>query len=142
MPDSNTHTSVPPLRASLTLSESGAELPVLRFSYRLYQEADVQGRPITGVRSGLINIVSYGHYALEKTDFIVWAAQAGKQQDGYITLFYDEGRIYKKIEFERAYCVRFKETLQAGSSLASLLIEIGITASAIRLGQFRHQNPW
>jgi hypothetical protein len=142
MPESSTHTSVPPLRASLTLSESGIELPILRFSYRLYQETDARGRPVTGVRSGLINVISYGHYVLEKTDFVVWAAQAGNQRSGYITLYYDEGRIYKKIEFERAYCVHFKETLQAGTSLSSLLIEIGITASAIRLGQFRHKNPW
>ncbi len=107
--------------------------------YRFTQPTDVKGRPATGVRSGLINVVLLGDDHAVLTN---WAAAYLKDKNGRIVFKDIDGLELKTLHFYDAHCVRYSESFGTGSSVAAYRFSIGISARLLQLDSHLHDNLW
>ena len=113
---------------------------VLTCEYTLSQPTDARGRASAGVRSGLIRISLVG------TDYAIlteWAINPRKFYDGVVLFRDGKGGKLKTLEFEKGYCVSYREIFTPHDGVTSAYtFDIGITAAKIRLNDTLHDNQW
>lgn len=77
----------------------------------LQQLTDASGKPVSGVRGGMISLIIQGS---DDDSLATWATDPTKQQDGKITFFrIDQDATFKKIEFKSAYLTNMIESFVA-----------------------------
>lgn len=120
---------------------SGTPFKILTCDYQMSQPTDPKGRPIAGVRSGLLRVSLRGeNYQL----LTHWAISPFKSHDGEIVFRDDDGKIFKTLKFTQGYCVSYREyfTPYEGEAVA-YSFDLGITAATMTiLGDTFQDNQW
>lgn len=121
------------------LDIGGKKHTLNRCSYRFFQPTDHMGRAKAGVRSGLIEFAILGNNHDTLTH---WAIDPFKMFDGKITHKDLINGTMKTVEFYKAYCVSYQETLIPSTSSIAYEFELGISAAQIKYNDVLHDNQW
>ncbi|MXO32397.1 type VI secretion system tube protein TssD [Apibacter sp. B2912] len=114
---------------SAKLELDGENYTVLECDYFFHKKKDSTSKPTGETSGGQINlsIESNG-----KTDFVDWVLSQDNTKDGKIIFFRRDGmgRLYT-VEFEKAYCIDFKETFNSTGS-SPMKIDFTIVARTLK----------
>ena len=103
-------------KAELDIGGKIFELRECRCSLR--QVRDIQGKPDSGVRGGIIKMLFEG---TEDDTFSSWICDPLKKESGSITLYrIDQESKFKQIEFEGAYLVNLIESFVTDNDISRL----------------------
>jgi type VI secretion system TssD-like protein len=95
-----------PFKATLKIDENS--YTVLELSSTLEQNYDKRGKPVSGVKGGLIQLLIEG---TADDTFASWITHPETQKDGTITIDPDDPKSkFKKYEFKNAYMTRLNES--------------------------------
>jgi hypothetical protein len=91
-----------------TLDIGGKSFELMECNCKLQQKYDSSGKPASGVRGGIIDLIMQGS---DDDTFYSWMHEPTKKQDGKITLFrIDQESKFKEIEFKNAYIITIAES--------------------------------
>lgn len=118
---------------------------VLSCEYSLHQPTDSRGKTLASVKSGLIRVTLASESRNKHKALSDWAMAVRKPFKGEIT--FDKldglGQTFKRVTFENAHCVSYREIFTPHGGVASALtVNLGITAEIITIGKVRHDNLW
>jgi len=76
------------------------------------QSVDRKGRPVSGVRGGIIRMIVQG---TDEETIAKWSVDKTKKMDGKITFYkiWDQDSKFREIEFKGAYVINFMESFVA-----------------------------
>ena len=98
------------------LEIEGKKFNILEFNYKLEQPANKIGYPSGNVSGGHIRLVLESDkdiFAFE------WTKSHDLQKEGTITFYNQDGiSIFKKLKFQEAYCLLYKEEFNSDGKIA------------------------
>lgn len=107
-------------------------------SFSFSQGVDVNGKPQTAVRGGMINFTYAG---LPQKDLIRWMLNSTKYEDGAIVICNDNNEPLEKLYFEQAACVNMEMNyIQKGK--AYIQTRVTLQARKIKVGDVPLINQW
>ena len=121
------------------LKVDNAEYNILKLDYAIEQAADDSGLPNERSQAGIIHVTIE---STKNTDFIAWALSNRALKNGDIILYNrDAVSTFRRIEFHKAYCLKFRELFDAIDNKA-LMSELTISAKKISFKDIDHTNNW
>ena len=122
------------------LELDGVTYTILECDYFFHKKTDSTSKPTGETSGGEINlsIESNG-----KTDFVEWVLSEDKTKDGKI-IFYRRDGMSKlfDIEFEKAYCLDFKEIFNSTNS-SPMKIDLTISARTLKFNsKASYEKSW
>lgn len=124
----------------------GAKAQVLDLSYSFSRSTDSEkGQPTKVVRNGFISLTIRSDEKEMLGKIIKWLAAQDMGKEGSITIFKDaeQTKELKKIEFENAYVVSYRENFNSQTNGDNTLESFEITAENIKVagGEFKMRWP-
>jgi len=121
------------------LNIEGKSYTVLECDYSLDQPIDDTHKPIGRPKGGLITMAVESN---DDTELFHWMQEPEHTKDGKIVFYKSDAvSIQKKLEFTKAYCVKYNEHFIAEGK-TPMTITVTISAQTLKLGDVPYQNLW
>ena len=123
----------------------GAKAQVLDLNYSFSRSTDPEkGQPTKVVRNGFISITIRSDEKEMVGKIIKWMSAQDLGKEGAITIFKDaeQTKSLKKIEFENAFVVSYRENYNSQAGSDNTLETFEITAEKIRVSDAEFTMKW
>jgi hypothetical protein len=127
------------------LELEGAKAQVIDLSYSFSRSTDPEkGQPTKVVRNGFISLTIRSDEREMVGKIIKWLADQDLGKEGTITIYKDaeQTKELKKIEFENAYVVGYRENYNSQAHSDNTLESFEITAEKIRVAEAEFSMRW
>jgi hypothetical protein len=124
------------------LKIEGKIFPVIMCEYSLWQKTDLFGKPVPKVFTRPIKLEIYG--SDDETN-ISWALNNKKKLSGSISFYKSDQSVFKELQFEDAFCIKYREIVmlsKESASSAPYRHYLEISAKTISIGDIKHDNHW
>ena len=125
----------------IILQVDGNEYPLQSLEYRIHRDIDIIGMPSSNPRGGIFECVRNSDHDLQ---FLILSMDYHRSFDGQINFFNEVGERYKKIKFDQAYLIDYRESIkvdspeQEGSKLEFFIF----SAKSININGHTLMNAW
>lgn len=127
------------------LELEGATAQVIDLSYSFSRSTDPEkGQPTKVVRNGMISVTIRSDEAKMVGKIIAWMGQQDLPKTGSITIYKDadQQKELKKIEFENAFVVGYRENFNSQGVSANTIESFDITAENITVSDVTFKMRW
>lgn len=127
------------------LELEGAKAQVIDLSYSFSRATDPEkGQPTKVVRNGFIGITIRSDEKEMNGKIIGWMGQQDLPKAGSITIYKDaeQQKELKKIEFENAFVVGYRENFNSQGVSANTIESFDITAEKIKVSDSEFKMRW
>ena len=127
------------------LEIEGAKAQVIDFNYSFSRATDPEkGQPVKVVRNGMIGLTIRSDEKEMNGKIVAWMADQDQAKSGAVTIFKDEkqSKELKKIEFENAYVVGYRENFNSQGMTANTIESFEITAEKVAVSGQEFKMRW
>jgi hypothetical protein len=127
------------------LELEGAKAQVIDLNYSFSRATDPEkGQPTKVVRNGMIGITVRSDEKEMNGKIVNWMGQQDLAKTGSITIFKDaeQTKELKKIEFENAYVVAYRENFNSQGMSSNTIESFEITAEKIKVSGTEFKMRW
>ena len=127
------------------LELEGAKAQVIDLSYSFSRATDPEkGQPVKVVRNGFISVTIRSDEKEMNGKIIGWMGTQDLAKAGSITIYKDadQTKELKKIEFENAYVVGYRETFNSHGTTSNTNETFEITAEKIKVADAEFKMRW
>jgi hypothetical protein len=127
------------------LDLEGAKAQVIDLSYSLSRSTDPEkGQPTKVVRNGFISLTIRSDEKEMNGKIINWMSQQDLPKAGSITIFKDaeQSNELKKIEFENAFVVGYRENFNSQGVSSNTIESFEITAEVLKVSGAEFKMRW
>lgn len=127
------------------LELEGAKAQVIDLNYSFSRATDSEkGQPTKVVRNGFIGITIRSDEKEMNGKIVNWMGQQDLSKTGSITIFKDadQTKELKKIEFENAYVVGYRENFNSQGMSSNTVESFEITAEKIKVSGAEFKMKW
>ncbi len=120
------------------LEVNGSKYKVLLANYGFAQKVDVENKPSTLTKGGMMNVTIE---ATKSTEFVEKAVSNEQFGAVKLTYFNNDNSVMKEVNLTDVYLVGYKENYNAESA-DTMTEELIFTAREIAIGNAVHVNNW
>ncbi len=127
------------------LELEGAKAQVIDFNYSFSRSTDPEkGQPVKVVRNGFLGITIRSDEKEMNGKIISWMAQQDQPKTGSVTIYKDadQSKELKKIEFENAYVVGYRENFNSQGMSSNTVESFEVTAEKVKVSGNEFKMKW